>query len=145
MALRLQQVARKLSRIEALPIVVNEATEISTREAHTLQAIGENTSICVRDLAARFGVSKSAASQMVSKLTREGFIQKQPAPHSNRELLLSLTPLGRQAFHAHERAHGQDLQRIVDGILNFSAAELATLEKLLAVFSEIADERLNTP
>lgn len=144
MAWQLQQVARKLARIETLPIIVNEKTEISTREAHTLQAIGETASICVRDLAARFGVSKSAASQMVSKLTREGFINKLPAPHSNKELRLSLTSLGWQAFHAHEQEHGKDLRHIIDGMRNFSSEELATLKKLLATFDEIAEERLNS-
>lgn len=142
--MQLQKVVRKLSRIEGLPIVVDKGVEISTREAHTIQAIGEQGPLCVKDLATRFGVSKSAASQMVSKLARKGFIVKQSSAHSNKEIELSLTPMGWQAFRAHEQAHSRDMNRIVEAMENFSPAEIETLKKLLETFSEIADERLNS-
>ncbi len=141
---QLQKVARKLSRIEGLPIVVDKGVAVSTREAHTIQAIGEKTPLCVKDISTRFGVSKSAASQMVSKLARKGFIDKQPSAHSNKELQLSLTPMGWQAFRAHEQAHNRDMNRIIEGMESFSSAEIASLKKLLKIFSDIADERLSS-
>lgn len=140
---QLQQLVHKLSRIENLPIRVDEGVEISTREAHTIQVIGENAPLCVQNIASRFGVSKSAASQMVSKLAHKGFIDKRPSAHSNKELQLSLTSLGRLAFQAHEQAHGSDMNRISKIMESFSSAELATLSKFLKAFEDIADERLN--
>ncbi|WP_235606818.1 MarR family winged helix-turn-helix transcriptional regulator [Syntrophotalea acetylenivorans] len=142
--MELQKVARKLARIEGLPVVVGEGVEISTREAHTIQAIGEQGPLCVKDLATCFGVSKSAASQMVSKLARKGFIVKQPSAHSNKEIELSLTAMGWQACRAHEQSHGRDMARIVEAMEKLSPGEMKTLKKLLEIFSEIADERLNS-
>ncbi|ABA89906.1 winged helix-turn-helix transcriptional regulator, MarR family [Syntrophotalea carbinolica DSM 2380] len=139
---QLQQLAHKLARVEDLPIEVDKELAISTREAHTIQAIGEQAALCVKDIATRFGVTKSAASQMVSKLARKGFIDKQLSAHSNKELRISLTPLGWQAFRAHEQAHAKDLSRIVERMQSFSAGDIATLEELLHIFDDVADERL---
>lgn len=137
-----QQVTHKLSRIEELPIFVSDDVEISTCEAHTIQVIGEHDQICVRDVATHFGVTKSAASQLISKLSKKNFLKKQKSAHSNKELQLSLTPLGWQAFHAHEQAHGKDMSRVIESMLPFSPTEIATLTTLLKTISDITDERL---
>ena len=73
---QLLRIAKMYSRIEEMPIPVDEGLEVSTREAHTIQAVGDNEPMSVTEIAAYFGTTKSAASQMVSKLTKRGFLNK---------------------------------------------------------------------
>jgi DNA-binding MarR family transcriptional regulator len=83
---QLLRVARKYSRSEELPIQIGRDLEVTTREAHIIQAIGERTQMSVTGLAGYFGITKSAASQMVAKLAKKGFLEKEQAPHNNKEL-----------------------------------------------------------
>lgn len=141
---QLTQVARKFAQIESLPIMVEEGLVISTREAHTIQSIGDKSCINVTDVANSFAITKSAASQLVSKLTGKGFLVKQQSAHSNKELQLSLTPLGWQAFEAHEHFHGKDMNRVVSSMEKFSTEDIATLNTLLITLNTIMDERLGS-
>lgn len=139
---QLVRVANRFARVEELPIRIDEDLAITTKEAHTIEAIGDRPGLSVTDVATTFGITKSAASQMVTKLAAKGFLTKVRAPHSNKEWQLGLTPLGWRAFHAHEQAHGQDFARLVDHLSGFSLSQIATLTVLLEAVGGIMDERL---
>ncbi len=142
--MQLLKIARKHSHVEALPVPVTAEMSISTSEAHTIQAIGEHDQINITDLAGLFGYSKSAASQIVAKLSGKGFIEKNLAPNSNKEYQLSLTYLGWQAFKAHEQFHGHDMNHLVDKLEPFSISQIATISVLLESIDEVFEERLKS-
>ena len=139
----LLRIATMYSRIEELPIPVDGNLEVSTREAHTIQAVGENEPVSVTRIADVFGITKSGASQMVSKLVKRGFLLKKQAAHSNKEFELSLTPLGWRAFKAHEQFHGKDLTDLVDRLSGFSLSQIATLSVLLESLGSVMKHRLS--
>lgn len=139
---KLLRVAKKYSRIEGFPIRVNDDAEISTVEAHTIQTVGKGEQVRVLDIATHFGISKSAASQMVAKLIKKGFLDKNQSPLNGKEYPLSLTELGWQAFHAHERFHGKDLAVLLERLSTFSLPQIATVSVLLEAIESIVDERL---
>ena len=139
----LLRISSLYQRIEEMPIPVDDQTEVSTREAHTIQAIGENRKMSVTQVADHFGITKSGASQMVKKLTQKGFLLKRQAAHSNKEFELSLTPLGWQAFEAHERLHGKDFNKLIDGLTPFSISQIATLSVLLESLGTIMENRIS--
>lgn len=130
------------ARIEELPVRFDQGVELTPREIHTIQMIGEHGGTNVTDLAARAGVTKSAASQMVGKLVERGFLEKAYADHSNKELRLSLTPLGQRAFSAHERIHGQHLAEVGQRLSCFSLPQIATTSVVLEVIEGVVRERL---
>ncbi len=138
-----QSTAGKYCQGEALPIQVNTEVTVSTREAHVIQAINDNKNIGVTELGGLFGTSKSAASQLVSRLSKKGFLKKKPSPSSNKEIRLVLTPLGRQAYDAHQRHHKKDLEHILSRLETFSLSQIATLAVLFEALDEIMDQRLN--
>lgn len=74
-------------------------------DTHTIVAIGKNTDINITNLAKLQGISKSAASQMVSKLVKRGLVQKSLSPETDNEVILSLTQEGQEVFQAHEKQH----------------------------------------
>ncbi len=139
---QLLRIAKKYARIEGLPIPVDENTAITTAEAHTIQAVGEGDQMRVLDIANHFGISKSAASQMVARLIKKGFLAKNPSIHSNKEFPLSLTDLGWKAFHAHEQCHGKDFDELVNRLSAFSLSQIATISVLLETVGSVMDERL---
>ncbi|MCK9239881.1 MarR family transcriptional regulator [Desulfocurvus sp.] len=138
-----QRVAARYARIEELPIAVGDGVEVTTREAHTIEAVGLRGQMSVTDVANAFGITKSAASQMVSKLCAKGFLRKRQAPHSNKEYQLTLTPLGRKAFDAHARVHGEDRDALVERLRGFSLAQVATIAVLFEAIGEVLDRRLD--
>ncbi len=139
---QLLKISTKYSRIESMPIQVNDGMAITTREAHVIQAIGEKKQMSVTDLAGHFGVTKSASSQIVTKLADKGYLQKSQAPHSNKELVLSLTELGWQAFRAHERFHGKDMEALIKHLDAYPMQQIATLSVLLEAIHATMNERL---
>ena len=138
-----QRVAALYARIEEMPIRVEEGIEITTREAHTIEAVGNRPLLSVTDVAGAFGITKSAASQMVSRLCEKGFLEKRQSPHSNKEFQLDLTPLGRKAFDAHARFHGADKTALVDRLRGFSLSQLATISVLFEAIEEVMVNRLS--
>ncbi len=81
--------------------------------------------------------------RMVSKLVDKGFFVKKQSIRSNREFELSLTLLGRKTFHAHERLHGGDMERLVESLSAFSLSQIATLSVLLESLAAVMVERLS--
>jgi DNA-binding MarR family transcriptional regulator len=139
----LMRIARRFAQVEETPISVSDELSVSTREAHTVEAVGEQEPLSVTRLAAHFGITKSAASQMVSKLVKRGFMVKKPSPHSNKEFELYLTPLGREVFGAHERFHGAEMEKLVARLSAFSLPQIATLSVLLEALGSAMDQRLD--
>lgn len=138
----LMQVTRKFAEVETFPIKVTDEISVSTREAHAIESIGENRCVNVTEVANYFGFTKSAASQLISKLTRQGFVVKKQAGHSNKELQLSLTSLGWQAFEAHAKMHGRDLKQVLETMDSVEISVLIKLNELLGNMNTIMDGRL---
>lgn len=139
----LLRISTMYQRIEEMPIPVGNEVEVSTREAHMIQAVGENRNMSVTQLAEHFGITKSGASQMVKKLTNKGFVLKRQAANSNKEFELSLTPLGWKAFEAHERLHGKDLNVLIDGLASFPISQVATLSVLMESIGTILEKLIS--
>jgi DNA-binding MarR family transcriptional regulator len=140
---QLLRITKMYARIEAMAIPVEEGVEVTTREAHTIQAIGEQERISVTQVADRFGITKSAASQTVARLVKRGFLIKRPAAHSGKEFELTLTALGWTAFHAHERFHGRDMAELVDSLSAFPISQIATLSVLLETLGGVMEKRIS--
>lgn len=139
---QLQRFAAKYARIEDLPIVVGDSLEVSTREAHAVEAVGMRGHMSVTELAKFFGVTKSAASQTVSRLVDKGFLLKEPSPRSGKEFQLSLTSLGRKVQEAHERFHGADREELLRRLDSFSLGQITTVSVLLEALDDVLDRRL---
>jgi DNA-binding MarR family transcriptional regulator len=140
---QLLRVSAMLAQSEDLPITVEEGRVVTTREAHTIEAVGQREGMTVTEAANLFGVTKSAASQMISKLCDKGYLDKTPSPHSNKEFRLSLTPLGRKAYQAHEDLHGKDREALIQRLRAYSIDQVATISVLLEAIGEVLDQRLS--
>lgn len=141
--LRLMHIINKYSTLEKHPIRFSKDVILTPREIHTIQAVGEHEQLNVKDVGDFFGVTKSAASQMVSKLVAKGYLRKSSAADNNKELLLSLTERGQQAFAAHENLHNKHRRELENKLKSyFSEEEILTVTKLLSCIDDVFNERI---
>lgn len=139
---KLFRIANHIGQIEKKPIMVNDEIVISTKEAHTIQFIGKQEHCNISDVAKHFGVTKSAASQIVAKLVKKLFINKGQSAYSNKEYQLTLTKLGWQAFRAHDAFHGRDLDKFLKLLEAYPLKQIATLSVLLEGIEDFMQETL---
>jgi len=137
-----QKVAGQYAQLEAMPIVINEEHMVSTREIHTLDAIGSRRLDTVSDVGKNFGITKSAASQLVSKLEGKGFLLKNHSPKNNKELQLVLTELGWEAYHIHEQLHGKERNALMAQLEQFPAEQLVIFKDMLGLFSKVIAQQI---
>ncbi len=142
---RLWHLSRKYADLEKVPVHYNDEIILPPGEIHSVQVIGENKGINIKELGEHFGISKSAASQMVSRLVKKGYAEKSNPSGNNKELCISLTELGWKAFHLHEDLHNHHHEKLIAKLkARFSDDELKNSEEFLQVVEEVIDERMNS-
>ena len=139
---QLMRIINKHGRIEKIPVRLAEGFELTPTEGHSIQAIGDFGSINVTELGVHFGVTKSAASQIVSKLSKKGYVEKKSSEHDSKELRLQLTLQGEYAYRAVKNCRGRHFDDIVNRLGSFSLSQVATATVLLDVIEDVMDERL---
>jgi|InofroStandDraft_1065614.scaffolds.fasta_scaffold33283_1 Transcriptional regulators len=99
-------------------------------DTHTIVAIGKHTNINIVNLSRLQGISRSAASQMVSKLVKRGFVKKEVSPKTDNEIVLTLTETGKNVYYAHEKQHQQLKAKLTEIFEKYPAGTLDTLMQI---------------
>ncbi|WP_243545671.1 MarR family winged helix-turn-helix transcriptional regulator [Pseudodesulfovibrio tunisiensis] len=139
---RLMRIINKHSRIEELPIRTGKNTGLTAKEIHCLNAIGQQKGINIKTIGDVLGVTKSAASQMVGKLEKKGFVKKEKALDNDKEILTYLTAEGWNAFNAHKEFHERHLETLVKQLDEFPDTQLAVTAAILAAVETVVDNRI---
>ncbi len=140
---KLLKVIYKHARINELPVTLSGGVELTPKEIHFLTAIGENEGINVKELGDHFGVTKSASSQMVSKLQRSGYVDKRKSPHNNKEVRLFFTGPGREIFNGLVRMRREQMEDLLCRLDRFSLSEVEVASGLMTVIEAYVSERLD--
>ncbi|MCF4152310.1 MarR family transcriptional regulator [Dethiosulfovibrio sp. F2B] len=138
---RVQRIVGRHLQIDKVPLEVDGAT-LSPAEVHALQAIGGNQGCNMTALGEILGVTKSAASQMVTKLERKKVVRRIPSPDSGKEILLFLTKAGQDIFleyHAFDMRH---MSNLIERLNRFPESALSDASAVLAEIERTADERM---
>ncbi len=99
-------------------------------DTHTIVAIGKHTNINIVNLSRLQGISRSAASQMVSKLVKRGFVKKEISPKTDNEIVLTLTETGKNIYYTHEKQHQQLKAKLAEIFEKYPTGTLDTLVKI---------------
>ena len=108
-------------------------------EIHTVEAIGKEPGINVTELAREMGVTKGAVSQMIRKLVTKNLVTRLKGMRNEKEVLLELTPRGRQAFQGHEKFHAESYNVFLDKIKAISTEDIETFERILSKIETVLD------
>ena len=98
----------------------------------------------VTDVGRHFNVSKSAASQMVTKLVKKGYVRKVHAVGSNKEYVLDLTEKGLEAFEVHARFHKKHMALFGEKMSGFSEAQIEQVEAVLGIVGSVIRDQLRS-
>ncbi len=118
---------------------------LTRKEIHTIQLVGDNPGLNLRSLAAHHGVTKGAASQMVSRLCEKGFLERRASERSLAEIALVLTPKGEQALRGHEIYHTRADSLWRTALQDMNQQDIAAVEKFLAAIERILNEEGEDP
>lgn len=136
------RVASQYAQLEAQPVTVDDEHVLSTREIHTIDAIGCSQLNTVSDVGRFFGITKSAASQLISKLEKRGFLSKNCSSKNNKEVQLVLTDLGWKAYQLHEQLHGKERTALFEQFEQLPPEQLLHCNEVMALFSKVLVQRL---
>ena len=123
----------ELAQKKPVPIV---GKKLYASQLHLIEAIGKGYGNTVTTLAAYFSVTKGAVSQIATKLTSLGLIEKVTQEGNEKERILFLTEMGKRAFKAHAElsmptysALAEHLAKYDDKVLAQFAAAVKELEE----------------
>lgn len=136
------QTMNKMNEFETSPADFGTGMLLYPSEIHTVQAIGDMPGMNVTELSERMGVTRGAASQMVTRLAGKDLIEKFRLPDNEKEVRLRLTNLGKIACKGHEERHGWINRRIFERIGNRTEDEYAFLNEVFSAINEVTDEML---
>ena len=128
-------------QINESPLRFTDDIVLSPRDIRGVDFIGNNDAVNVSDVAAYFQFTNSAASQLVARLVKMGFVDKQTSAHSNKEVRLLLTPQGRKAhqvFTTLMHKHTDELMRRLDA---FTVQQISTASVILEVMESVFSEQ----
>jgi len=130
----MDRIIHKYIRNEDIKRSYGTESLLTRKEIHTIEYIGENPGINLKSLSEMQGVTKGAASQMVSRLVEKGFVQRKESLSSNAEVSLYLTNKGETAFAGHldyHRQAGKGWRELLD---NMSEDTVIEMKRFLYAF-----------
>jgi DNA-binding MarR family transcriptional regulator len=140
------RIRNKTNLMESIPRDFGIGEPLYLTEIHTLQAIGKTPDNNVRIIAGLMGVTPSAASQVITRLTRRGLVRKIRGVRNEKEVALELTEKGRVAYTTHEKIHGEMYDLIAEQISHdpgvLSDHDRLMLFRVFCAFESAYDARI---
>lgn len=109
-------------------------------EIHYIDAIGKQNNINITDLSNYLGITKSAVSQMISKLIKKELIIKTVLSKSDTEVALSLTEKGRKVYFAHIDHHLKLYHSIEQMLSTLPESDINVFENIMNQFDDSLEE-----
>ncbi|BBO84164.1 MarR family winged helix-turn-helix transcriptional regulator [Desulfosarcina ovata] len=110
---------------------VVEGSGITLPQMHTIEILGVNSMIKMKDLASKMGVTTGTLTVMIDNLEKKGLVQRIQNPADRRSYVIQLTEKGTEHYQRHSDFH---LKLTRECTANFSEAEIRTFDTLLREF-----------
>ncbi len=105
---------------------------LTTAQAHTIEIVGHDGPIKMKDLAQKIGVTTGTLTVAVDRLEEKKILVRKPHETDRRAYLIDLTENGHIYFKQHHNFHIQMTQEIVAGLTDEEQILFADiLEKVL--------------
>ena len=138
----IRRIVHKHLELSESPLRLREDLKLTPREILFIQAIGEKLDSNVKDLGETLGVTKSAASQMVQKLEKKNLVHKGKACDNDKEVIVTLTQLGTEAFRINRDFDEKHLSRLNRKLEGFSDSQILMASSILSVIEETVDSKI---
>lgn len=108
-------------------------TSITLPQMHTLEILGQQSPLRMKELAAKMGVTTGTLTVGVDRLERQGLVARIPHETDRRSILVALTEAGRELYQEHH-THHLHLTREIQAAL--TPEETAQFEAILAKLTQ---------
>ena len=115
--------------------------DLNIAEIHTIVVIGQQSDININLLAKIRHISKSAASQLISKLVSKQLVRKQRC-NDNKTVGLSLTNAGQAIFNIHDTQQKYIVEQLQAVFSGYSQREIALI---IGFMKDVEDVWENLP
>ncbi|NCD26557.1 MAG: MarR family transcriptional regulator [Deltaproteobacteria bacterium] len=78
---------------------------ITLNQMHTLEILGQQSPLRMKELAAKMGVTTGTLTVTVDRLEKQGLVERIPHETDRRSILVGLTKAGRDMFQEHHGHH----------------------------------------
>ena len=136
------RILNKIDAMEKCPKDFGSGDLLHCSEIHTLMGIGMHKDITVTELAGFLGISKSAISQMITRLVEKNLVEKHQNPKNGKEIFLRLSAKGMVAYLGHEQYHAKMFALMGDKLGPMNEEQFMFLSKILHAVEETVDEFL---
>ena len=90
--------------------------KLTILEVHTIEALGRNPGLKMRELADILGVSTPSVTAVVDKLEKKGFAIRKTTPSDRRVYLVELTSKGNDLYKRHSEQHKKMAKTLLSSI-----------------------------
>ncbi len=105
---------------------------LTTSQVHTIEIVGHEGAIKMKDLAQKIGVTTGTLTVAVDRLEKKGLLMRKPHESDRRSYLIELTAEGKARFEEHHEFHIRMTQEIVSELTAEEQAQFSRLiEKVL--------------
>ena len=108
-----------------------DGSGITLPQMHTIEILGVNNMIKMKDLAAKMGVTTGTLTVMIDNLEKKGLVQRIQNPQDRRSYVIQLTDAGFEHYRRHSDFH---LSLTRDCTAGFSDADVKKFASLLEEF-----------
>lgn len=116
---------RNINTIEEHAVRTEEFKDLTTNDAHVMEAIGKNGARNMSSVAKKLGVTTGTLTISVNSLVKKGYVDRVRSEEDRRVVLVSLTPKGKAAYDHHEIFHQKMIEAICDHLNEEQKAVLA--------------------
>lgn len=101
-------------------------------EIHIIDVVGRNQGEHLSEIARKFGVTKGAASQLIKKLEKKGYVYKKLDESNQTRMKVHLTEKGKIAFSKHLEFHNIHNRSFTEFLNKKNNDELKSIRIFLA-------------
>lgn len=102
--------------IEETSLRGSRFNDISIKEMHTIDEIGDKKGATPSDIARALMVTLGTVTTSLNNLERKGYIERVRSTKDRRVVHLYLTKKGRLVYRLHQRFHNEMVKQITDGM-----------------------------
>lgn len=114
--------------------------EMSVREIHALEIIGNHPAQNASELSELAGLQKGTFSKLVRRFEQWELIERYQSPENRKEVFYRLTPLGRQAYDGHYRFHAKTSAESYAYFHHYSEQEQESILTFIAHYTQYLKE-----
>ncbi len=96
---------RNINTIEEHAVRTEEFKDLTTNDAHVIEAIGKVGAKNMSSVAKKLSVTTGTLTISVNSLVKKGYVNRERSEEDRRVVLVSLTEKGKKAYEHHEVFH----------------------------------------